>query len=153
MGSKAVNALDPIGYGSLLLIDGRRAGTTQLADVAVLAELLRTLGEELEPGGGGRTLQVEDDAGASVAQMLDEAQLLLHAFPAHGAFAFRAFSRHALSDGALLERVLRQLRAGHFETALKRRAVPMPADDAEATVWLTGARGYARARLEDGPLG
>lgn len=144
--------LDPLGYGTLLVVDARRAGAGRLADRDTLEGLLSTLAQELEPGREVTPLSVHEEDGVSVAVLLDEGQLTLHAFPAQGAFAFRAFSRHALSDGAFLDRVLTELRAGQFESAVKRRAVPMPADVDAATTFLAGERGYLRARLDDGPV-
>lgn len=144
--------LDPLGYGTLLLVDGRRAGAGRLADRETLERLLRTLAQELEPGREVTPLHVTEEDGVSVAVLLDEAQLTLHAFPAQGAFAFRAFSRHALSDGAFLDRVLFELHAGQFESAVKRRAVPMSTAAEAATKALAGERGYLRARLDDGPM-
>lgn len=150
--SESVDALDPLGYGTLLLIDGRRAGASRLADVDALHALLSTLGNDLEPASARQTMQIDEEDGASVALLLDEAQLSLHVFPALGAFSFHAFSRHALSDGELLERVLRELHAGRFESALKRRAAPLPKREPALRARLAGDRGYARARMDDGPL-
>lgn len=152
LASDAVDPLDPLGYGTLLLIDGRRAGASRLADVEALHALLSVVAAELEPASSRLSMQVDEEDGASVALLLDEAQLSLHVFPALGAFTFRAFSRHALSDGELLERVLRELHAGRFESSLKRRAAPLPKQEAALRARLLGDRGYARARFDDGPL-
>lgn len=141
---------EPLGTGTLLLVDGRRAGVESLADPDALEELLRTLAHDLQAGETAQTARVAAPDGSSHALVLDEAHLVLHAFPHQAAFSFKAFSRHALTDVELFGRALRALRTGRFESTLRRRAAGMPHDAAALARRLEGERAWARARMADG---
>ena len=144
-----MNATETLGTGVLLLVDGRRAGREPLSDPEELAAILRDLGNHLEPGAATREGIARQDDGTSHALLLDEAYLIVHAFPDRAAFSFKAFSRHAVPDVDLYERVLRSLRTGRFETALRRKAAGMPRDPTRLARRLAGERAWARARLAD----
>lgn len=146
-----MNATEPLGTGLLLLVDGRRAGPEPLRDPDELAGLLRDLGNHLEPDATTREGIARQHDGTSHALLLDEAYLIVHAFPDTATFSFKAFSRHAVPDVDLYGRVLTALRTGRFESAVLRRAAGMPRDPAGLARRLAGERAWARARLTDRP--
>lgn len=140
---------EPLGTGTLLLVDGRRADGERLHDPDALQAVLNDLAQDLEADVDPTGARVVDDDGTSHVLVLDEAYLVLHAFPELGSFSFEAFSRHALPDVELYGRVLRTLRTGRFESAMRRRATGMPNDRAALARRLAGERAWARARLAD----
>lgn len=142
-----MDASEPLGTGTLLLLDGRRAGADALTDPTGLDALLTALAEQLGEVATRPITRVDDADGSSHGLPLDEAHLILHTFPEVGAFAFKAFSRHAIPDAELFHRVLATLHAGRFDSAVRRRAVGIPHDPTRLAARLAGERAWARARL------
>ncbi len=145
-----MTATEPLVTGTSLRLDGRRARTEPLADPDALGRLLHDLADRLEPdgdGGGRVEARLEEPDGTSHVVLLDEAWLIVHAFPETGAFAFSAFSRHAISDGALLDTVRAALRTGRFDSSVGRRAAGLPHGDVALRRRLAGERAWARVRL------
>lgn len=139
--------IEPLATGTLLLIDGRRAGSEQLADPDTLDTLLIELARRLETDAQPRPVRNVEADGSSHGLTLDEAWLTLQAFPDLGRYAFAAFSRHALGDAELYDAVSAALRTGGAEVSVRRRAADLPrAPDALARR-LAGERAWARARL------
>ncbi|MEX2501552.1 MAG: S-adenosylmethionine decarboxylase [Trueperaceae bacterium] len=141
---------EPLATGTALRLDGRRAGTEPLADPDALERLMHDLCDRLEPSDdpANRTrVRAHEADGSSHALLLDEAHLVLHAFPEVGAFAFAAFSRHAISDGALLDAVRAALRTGRFDSSVGRRAAGLPRDVDALARRMRGERAWARSRL------
>lgn len=141
-----VDAYEPLGTGTLLMVDGRRADAGSLSDPDALEALLRELVHDLGAGEIARAARVLAADGSSHALVLDEAYLVLHAFPGAHAFSLKAFSRHALADVELLSRALRILRTGRFESTLRRRAAGLPHEPVALDGRLAGERAWARAR-------
>lgn len=142
-----VDASEPLGTGTLLLLDGRRAGPGVLTDPAGLDALVYALAAQLGEEATRTVTRVEENDGSSHGLPLDEAHLVLHTFPDVGAFAFKAFSRHAIPDADLFQRVLATLHAGRFDSAVRRRAAGLPHDAPRLAARLKGERAWARARL------
>lgn len=138
---------EPLATGTLLLIDGRRGGSEELADPDALDTLLIELARRLEDGAEPRPVRTLAADGSSHALTLDEAWLTLHAFPELGRFAFAAFSRHALGDAELYEAVSAALRTGGAEVSVRRRAADLPREPGALARRLPGERAWARARL------
>ncbi len=142
-----MNVSEALVTGTLLLLDGRGAGLEPLADPAALDRLLSELAGRLEDAEPPAPTRLLEEDGSSHALPLDEAYLLLHAFPEAGRFAFAAFSRHALGDDELLGEVRRALRTGRFESSVRRRAAGLPREPEALARRLRGERAWARARL------
>lgn len=138
---------ETLAAGTLLNVEGRGVGREPLAAPDALARLLRELAPRLNEPDPPAPLRHVDDDGSSHVLPLEEAHLLLHAFPARGRFAFAAFSRHALSDAELLAEVRRALRGGRLESSMRRRAAAVPRDPDALARRLAGERAWARARL------
>lgn len=146
-----MDAYEPLGTGTLLLVDGRQAGAEFLSDPDALEALLRDLAHDLEAGDSAHAARSLAADGSSHALVLDEAYLVLHAFPDDRAFAFKAFSRHALTDVELFGRALRMLRTGRFESTLRRRGAGLPREPEALVRRLEGERRWARARAVEPP--
>jgi hypothetical protein len=142
-----VSATEPLATGTLLRIDGRGAGSEELADPDALDALLAGLARRLEDRADAPPVRIEEADGSSHALPLDEAWLTLHAFPELGRYAFAAFSRHALGDAELYDAVATALRTGGAEASVRRRAADLPRDAGALARRLSGERAWARARL------
>jgi hypothetical protein len=142
---------ETLAAGTLLTLDGRADGREPLADPDALDRLLRELAPRLHEPDPPAPLRRVDEDGSSHLLPLEEAHLLLHAFPPHGRFAFTAFSRHALSDAELLAEVRAALRSGRCESSVRRRAAALPRDPQARARRLAGERAWARARLVPRP--
>jgi hypothetical protein len=142
-----VTPTPPLATGTLLLIDGRRAGSEELADPDALDTLLIELARRLDHDAEPRPVRTLAADGSSHALTLDEAWLTLQAFPELGRFAFAAFSRHALGDAELYEAVSAALRTGGAEVSVRRRAADLPREPGPLARRLAGERAWARARL------
>jgi len=146
-----VTPSEPLATGTLLTLDGRGAGTEPLSDPEALDRLLRDLAQRIEGGDVPEPGRVVEADGSSHVLLLDEAHLMLHAFPEQGRFAFLAFSRHAIGDAELQSAVSEALGTGRSESSVRRRASGLPrAPDALARR-LAGERAWARARLVPQP--
>jgi len=139
--------------GTLLTLDGRGAGTEPLSDPNALDRLLRDLAQRIEGGDVPQPERVVEADGSSHVLLLDEAHLMLHAFPEQGRFAFLAFSRHAIGDAELQSAVSEALGTGRSESSLRRRASGLPRASEALARRLAGERAWARARLVPQPSG
>ena len=144
---------EPLATGTLLTLDGRGAGTEPLSDPNALDRLLRDLAQRIEGGDVPQPERVVEADGSSHVLLLDEAHLMLHAFPEQGRFAFLAFSRHAIGDAELQSAVSEALGTGRSESSLRRRASGLPRASEALARRLAGERAWARARLVPQPSG
>lgn len=138
---------EPLATGTLLTLDGRGAGTEPLSDPDALDRLLRDLAHRIEGDDVPEPVCLIEADGSSHVLLLDEAHLVLHAFPDHGRFAFLAFSRHAIGDAELQSAVSDALRTGRSESSVRRRASGLPRAPEALSRRLAGERAWARARL------
>jgi len=150
---RAVTPSEPLATGTLLTLDGRGAGTEPLSDPNALDRLLRDLAQRIEGGDVPQPERVVEADGSSHVLLLDEAHLMLHAFPEQGRFAFLAFSRHAIGDAELQSAVSEALGTGRSESSLRRRASGLPRASEALARRLAGERAWARARLVPQPSG
>lgn len=147
-----MNSTDPVATGTLLLLDGTGAGAKPLGDPNALDRLLIELAHSIEGRESGTPIRHVEGDGSSHALPLDEAHLILHAFPEQGRFAFQAFSRHAIADAELQRTVGEALDVRRSESSLRRRAAGIPRDEAALLRRLAGERAWARTRLVPAPV-
>lgn len=149
----SVNAIDPLGYGTHLILDGFRADASRLADGALLESVLQELCALLNEGEVAATVRVPapaaDEAGLSVALVAGESQLSMHAFPALKKLSLDVFSGRSMATEAITRVFVERFRVGRYECRVHGRVRLLPKDRAGLEHVLPGERDYARLRLRD----
>ncbi|MEJ2666956.1 MAG: S-adenosylmethionine decarboxylase [Deinococcales bacterium] len=148
-----VNGVDPLGYGTHLILDGFRADDVLLTDAASVESVLADLGELMnETGSVSRvTVLASPDAreGLSGALVAAESQLCIHTFAPLHKLSLEAFSSRSLPADAVKRVFVERFRVGRVECRIHGRGRLLPRAQEPLELALRGERDYVRLRLRD----
>lgn len=145
--------MDPLGYGTHLILDGFRADGTLLADATSVESVLTELGELMNETDGVSTVTVVasrgDRGGLSGALVAAESQLCIHTFAQLHKLCLEAFSSRTVPADAVTRMFVERFRVGRYECRVHGRSRLLPRERDALEQALRGERDYVRLRLRD----
>lgn len=142
---------EPLGYGTLLVLDGAFAVRATLAGADVMQRALRNMVEMVEPASSatsnGVSVVLDDHDGHSAALVEGETCAVAHAFPLARTVTVRLFSPREVPSDRVTAAFHEAFRVGRFQSAVRDHATLLPRDESGLRRHLAGDRAYARLRL------
>lgn len=139
-----------LAYGTHLVYDGSAADPSRLADGALVARVSALVADRIGAAADATRVVVEEDGGVSVAMVMTEASIVLHAFPGLGALCLDVFSVRRRRAEDLYHDVEEAFAVGRSTSRREARArAPRPFDPAGIRRRVRGERAYAEARFTD----
>lgn len=145
-----MTSVDVLAYGTHLVYDGTGADPSRLADRALVARVAASVASVLDDAAKPTRVEVEDEGGVSVAMVLTEASVVLHAYPGLGALCLDVFSVRRRRAEDLYHAVEEAFAVGRSTSRREARArAPRPGDGDGIRLRLIGERAFAEARFTD----
>lgn len=144
---------DALGYGTHLILDGFRADAEALARRALIEEVVRELGAQLDRGAVVESLLLSfddgPDRGLSAALVQGESHLCVHTFPDLHKLSLDAFSARNVPVDAVVSAFRHRFEVGRTESQVHGRGRLLPRTREHLERAVRGDRDYARLRLRD----
>lgn len=146
-----VRPAEPLGYGTLVVLDGAFAARGRLEDEAATAGVLRRMAGLVEPasaaGSSVVAVGLHDADGHSAALVDGETCAVAHVFLPTRTVTVRLFSPRGVPIDQVTAAFREVFLVGRFQSAVRDHATLLPRDEPGLRRHLAGDRAYARLRL------
>ncbi len=143
-------SVEVLAYGTHLVYDGTGADPSRLADRGLVTRVAALVASVLDDASSPTRVEVEDEGGVSVAMVLSEASVVVHAYPGLGALCLDVFSVRRRRAEDLYHPVEEAFAVGRSTSRREARArAPRPLDHDGIRARLIGERAFAEARFTD----